>query len=601
MLEIDRLRIKVSKEVMIRLTKTVGTKLRTRSAAIPYVLRAASSKSVDDHGWLHSPHYLHTMATAHHSSSTSQTIQKAAFSSSTAAAPKLDLEATPLTSQTHISLDDDNASSRVPPKKSRKKRHQKKKKIQSSSNNNVASIPKQSSYTTRILFDSIAPHIEFRTLHQLTKQLSQLISRGHHKLDVSDINVMKRTIKRRLDTLFESESKSDDGAVREYSWSIKSHRWVQPLMYQYIMGKHLDASQSKRKPTTSTNNQSLSVNDDPTYPPNQNRKDYQQNLQTMMKARQVSLRCPIFWTEKLMKESGFSYSGTKAQQRDPQRLKYQQEISRLHSLKDEEQLQDDAEHLLQLLIDCLPPPHFDKVMRSLEDYAKLDDNNVTESSRNSWCIDEDDSGGNSISQTTRNESVKGRRIPILGKFLGASSSSHSHLVAVELGQFLYVKLPSQAGDGKGSNEEVERSLEESEVTASDAAHALRKHRKLHSTDKRYQKTKEDFVKKMMELQHDFASWDEKSVKTSGTSEVSNLGIGASDDGGSDADDSSDLQVTEFEKQQQSYNTDTRKIQKEQLAETLAELRRMGLRTEEDIASANVGRGRPRKGEVTQIV
>lgn len=582
---------------MIRLTKTVGTKLRTRSAAKPYVLRAALSKTADDpHGWLNSPLLMHSVALAHHRSSTSQTIQKAAFSSSAAAAPKLDLQATPLTSQTHISLDDDDASPQAAPKKSRKKRHQKKKKNQPSSNSNVASIPKQSSYTTRILFDSIAPHIEFRTLHQLTKQLSLLISRGHHKLDVSDINVMKRTIKRRLDTLFEPESKSD-AAVREYSWSIKSHRWIQPVMYQYIMGKHLDASQSKRKPTTTTNNQSLSANEDPTYPPNQNRKDYQQNLQTMMKARQVALRYPIFWTEKLMKESGYSYSGTKAQQRDPQILKYQQEISRLHSLKDEEQLEDDAEHLLQLLIDCLPPPHFDKVMRSLEDYTKLDDDNVTESSRNSWCIDEDGSEGESFSQSTRNESVKGRRIPILGKVLGASSSSHSHLVAVELGQFLYVKLPFHASDSKDGNDEIERSLEESEVTASEAAHALRKHRKLHSSDKRYQKTKEDFVKKMMELQHDFASWDEKSVKASSISE----GVGASDGGGSDTDDSSDLQVTEFEKQQQSYNADTRKIQKEELAETLAELRRMGLRTEEDSLSANSGRGRPRKGKAIQIV
>ena len=587
---------------MLRVTKTVGAKLRTRSSAITCVLRAASSKSANDHdGWLHSPHLMHTVALSHHHGSlVSQPIQKAAFSSSAAAAvPKLDFQATQLSSQTHISLDDD-ASSQVAPKKSRKKRHQKKKKSQSSDKSHVVSIPKQSSYTTRILFDSIAPHIEFRTLHQLTKQLSNLISRGHHKLDVSDKNVMKRTIKRRLKTLFEPDAKSDVESG-EYSWSIKSHRWIQPVMYQYIMGKHLDATHSKRKPTT-TNNQSLSANEDPTYPPNQNRKNYQQNIQTLMKARQVSLRYPIFWTEKLMKESGYSYSGSKAQQRDPQRLKYQQEISRLHSLKDEEQLQDDAEHLLHLLMDSLPPPHFDKVLKSLEDYTKLDDDNVAESSINSWCIDEDSSEGNSFSKTTRKDAVKGRRIPILGKFLGASSSSHSHLVAVGLGQFLYVKLPSfgkeERDDKEGNNDEIESSLEESEITASEAAHALRKHRKLHSSDKRYQKTKEDFVKKMMELQHDFASWDEKSVTTSSMSESSNSnsGVGASDGGGSDTDDSSDLQVTEFERQQQSYNGDTRKMQKEALAETLAELRRMGLRTEEDSLSANGGRGRPRKGK-----
>ena len=590
---------------MIRLTKAVGTRVRTRGATMPCVLRAASSKLADDYvvnGLLHSPQLMSTVALAHHNSFTSQTIQKAAFSSS--AAPKLDLQATPLSSQTLITLDD--ASSQATPKKSKKKRHHKKKKSQPSSSSNVVSIPKQSSYTTRILFDSIAPHIEFRTLHQLTKQLSLLISRGHHKLDVSDFNVKKRTIKRRLDTLFEPESKSD-AASGEYSWSIKSHRWIQPVMYQYIMGKHLDATQSKRKPTTTASNQSVSPNEDQTYPPNQNRKNYQENLQTMMKARQVSLRHPIFWTEKLMRESGYSYNGKKAkkaQQRDPQRIKYQQEISRLHSLKDEEQLQDDAQHTLQLLMDCLPPPHFDKVMRSLEDYAKLDDDNVTESSNNSWCIDDDGSEEDSSSLSVTNESVNGRRIPILGKFLGASSTSHSHLVAVELGQFLYVKLPSpgkeESNVKEDNNEEVEGSLEETEMTASEAAHALRKHRKLHSSDKRYQKTKEDFVKKMMELQHDFASWDETSVKASSISNVSNSGSGASDSGVSDTDDSSDLKVSEFEKQQQSYNADTRKRQKEELAETLAELRRMGLRTEEDSLSTKVTRGRPQKGRPSKL-
>lgn len=105
---------------------------------------------------------------------------------------------------------------------------------------------------------------------------------------------------------------------------------------------------------------------------------------------------------------------------------------------------------------------------------------------------------------------------------------------------------------------------------------------------------------MMELQHDFASWDETSVKASSISNVSNSGSGASDSGVSDTDDSSDLKVSEFEKQQQSYNADTRKRQKEELAETLAELRRMGLRTEEDSLSTKGTRGRPQKGRPSKL-
>jgi len=66
------------------------------------------------------------------------------------------------------------------------------------------SIPKQSTQAARILFQSIAPHVEFRTLHQLTKQLTKMISRGlHPQLDSFDKVGKKRTLKRRLGMLFE--------------------------------------------------------------------------------------------------------------------------------------------------------------------------------------------------------------------------------------------------------------------------------------------------------------------------------------------------------------------------------------------------------------
>jgi len=99
---------------------------------------------------------------------------------------------------------------------------------------------------------------------------------------------------------------------------------------------------------------------------------------------------------------------------------------------------------------------------------------------------------------------------------------------------------------------------------------------------------------MMELQHQFAAWDDES-EGKVSSATNSSGSGDIDTVDSDADDSADLQVNEFEKEQQKYNTDTRKAQKEELAETLVELRRMGLRTESDSTSIK-GRGRPRKGK-----
>jgi hypothetical protein len=577
---------------MIRLAKISGNKLRrgVRCDAVNLCVHVASSTPSDDvvvnTGRLHSSKVMSTVTlttlTGHISHAPDNILEKSEFSS--APAPKLYDLLSNTSQATH---------------NSRKKHHQKKKKIQPSSSNHVASIPKQSSYTTRVLFDSIAPHIEFRTLHQLIKQLSYIISRGRHKFDVSDVNAKKHTIKSRFGMLFGPESNQCASlSSEEYSWSIKGHKWIEPLIYQYFMGKHLDVTQIRK-----------AADDDKTYPPNQNRRNYKKNLTTLMKARQVCLRHPIFWTEKLMRESGYSFS--KNAQRDHLTLKYQKEISRLHSLQDEELLQDDAEHLMKLLMVCLPPPHFDKVMKSLEHYTKLDDDDVTESSHQSWYID-DENDGNSSSTSARNKSVKGGKIPILGSFLGASSSSHSHLVAVELGRFLYVQLPTPEKDGthkvenrdekeatyKVKNGDIYDSSEDSVMsTSSNTSYALRKHRKLYSSDKRYQKTKEDFVKKMMELQHEFAAWDGKSE---GGSSASNISDSASDDTGtivcSGSDDLTDLQVKEFEKEQQPYNADARKIQKEELAETLAELRRMGSRTEEGDIPTIIGRGRPRKGK-----
>ena len=97
-------------------------------------------------------------------------------------------------------------------------------------------LPMQSTHTTRILWQSIAPHVEFRTLQELNKHLSRIISRGHHAIDILDRDGMDSTLRRRLNMMFGGKGgkapekqknlslSADDLEVNvEYTWSAKGH------------------------------------------------------------------------------------------------------------------------------------------------------------------------------------------------------------------------------------------------------------------------------------------------------------------------------------------------------------------------------------------
>lgn len=517
------------------------------------------------------------------------------------------------------------------PRKSSKK-HKRQKSGGSSKHNNDTgniTIPKQSSHTTRILYQSIAPHVETRTLLQLTKQLTKMISLGHHPhLDTLDRGGKKRTLKRRLDMFFEDGDSSTKQSTKnnaQYSWSVKGHPWIKSIIYQYLMGKLLDYPAW----SIDINNKKVSAKPlpyqtEPSYPPNQNRQQYNRHLKTLLRAQKASILFPIFWTDKSMRDAGYNTLSAK-DIANPEKKQYSQKLHRLHSAKDESQLQLEAEVTLELLVERLPPPHFDKLMAALEGYAKLQGQSSgskeSGGDENSWLIEEENKPLKAIGVSAAD--WKKHRISVLGKFLNTISASHSHLVAVDLARFFYVDVPTPPSVSGGNNatsgsksisvnsadstkkkqtpsEKLEDVFEENVnkeessegVNAQKHAFAIKKHNKLHSADKKYQKTREDFVKKMMQLQHDFVAWKEELAidrSVSGRKEANDLDV--IDNG----DVSADLMVGEFQKEQSVYNADTRQKQQESLAETLVELQKLGLRNGEE-SGLKKRRGRPKKGE-----
>jgi len=462
-------------------------------------------------------------------------------------------------------------------------------------------LPKQSTYTTRILFDTIAPHIELRTLDQLTKSLSRI------DLDDTedDREGKKVALQRTLDVLFQSESTSyeklEDIKKVKYSWGIKGHPWMRSTIKDYCLGKKLD------KPNDYYHEeQSLSENDarkplphekDPTYPPNRNRQLHQQHLKILLEAREVSLRHPIFWSEQTRRASGYSsrydLSSQQKQQlnhRDPKLLKqreYHEKLTKEHSKKRDDELLAEAEDMLEVLTTQLPPPHFNKFMGRLRGFVSTfdDESDISEegetvnsnrsSNSDSWYIDDAGSSSKPLPELPEVRSThadyKKHRIPILGSVLKACSLSHSHLVGYDLAGYFYMEIPKSVRQKQKDDEESSSSRSTDTTSRKPRDYANRQQKDLLSTVKKYYRSRDEFIKKMMTMQHYFASSKNERSDKRKFSDIISL---SKEDLQNEHD--LDLSVNELQKAQSKYSLESRKKQNEELSETLMGMREINL-------------------------
>ncbi|KAL3789445.1 hypothetical protein ACHAW5_009689 [Stephanodiscus triporus] len=403
-----------------------------------------------------------------------------------------------------------------------------------------------------------------------------------------------------------SASASSASSSSEYTWTLRGHPWIRRTVRAYFMGGRLvrpNGPPRRREADdrggflslpAMTNDPLLPHETDPTYPPNRNRRRRrEEHIDVLMDAREVRVRLhPIQWNGRPQAKS----------------IGYEDRVRELHRGKDEDRLRSEAEDVLEVLASSMPSPHFEKLMGRLKRFARLEDGGYTghASSRGpdgeagGWYVEDDgglSSGATPLpellpSRAAANADYKKRGIPALGKFLKECSDSHSHLVAANMASFFYVNV--------GAGEKVVAA--DPDVVGPDGAAAERvdgkKHRRLNTTEKKYDKARDEFVKMMMGLQHEFASWevsDESAVET--TKEGAGIGGGieheCDDD---DYDVSSDLLVSEFLKAQKPYSAESRNEQREEVKETLAELHRVGLRNDEIGAKNKMkGRGRPQIG------
>ncbi len=418
-------------------------------------------------------------------------------------------------------------------------------------------LPKQSSVTSRILFEIVAPHIESRTLTQLTNRLSKI------ELDKPDRAGKEQSLQKMLDFLFEKvENNIDTDAAVKYAPSVKAHPWIKPALFAYFMGKKLDIPNQQCVDTPS-------YREDPTYPPNRNRHQQRKNLNILIEARKMSI---LYNSE------------------------CQSHI----------QLHLEAEEMLEKLSLHLPLSHFYNLMEKLRGFTMLGDK--VRNDHTSWWIDNESNTPpdttESIDAKLNDAGLQKDSIRILCNALTYCSPTHSHLVADAFADYFCLDLqkPQTAKREKKSVAKAVDNIATTDIVPKTETLDVVKHqREILMSEKKYNNRRDKFVKDMMKLQHIFASWGENFVSEcigSGsacqTLTIDNVLIEKDDD---EDGTSSDFSVKEFKKAQEPYSTQTRMEQKEKLKETLDELRRMGLEKDKEGAEKRKGkgRGRPQKG------
>lgn len=431
-----------------------------------------------------------------------------------------------------------------------------------------AQLPKQSSITTRILFQIIAPHVEFRTLTQLMNRLSKI------ELDQRDRAGKVQALEKTLDILFEKEgNKNLDNVTNiKYAPSLKAHPWIQPTIHAYFMGKKLDVP----------NQDGLyhSSRTDPTYPPNRNRQQHQKNLHILMEARKVCLIRPMS-SEK--ESNGFNN----------ERHSYAQQ-------------QLEAEELLMKLCSHLPISHFSNLMEKMKGVTMLNDK-VKQNDPSSWWIDNDRNTSperhTSNDAHTRDHLNHNDNIRTLCNALTNCSPTHSHLVADAFAEYFCLDLSkTQPATTKKRdvNKAIDKVANPDTIIIRDDTVALKHQREILVIEKKYNRKRDKFVKEVMEIQHIFANWGESFAEDIGAHNAyqpSTIETVLLEKDGEENDASSDLSVKEFKKAQEPYSLQTRLEQKEQLKGTLDELRKLALEKEKNGVETKTpkGRGRPQRG------
>ena len=289
------------------------------------------------------------------------------------------------------SLDDKSTSAEAGPPPPRKRRRPRFKSRQ---------LPTITTEAGVEFFEEVAPLLSVKQIKSFTTKLKT-----------------KRAKTSRLTTRIQSMWKASGKNKR-----IVLPQWLRIKFTNFIVGREGDASFSEEYLDH--------------YAPHANRRNWEQNLATLERARDLAVGNPLLWSRKEKKSIHKDYNqrnpassknkgGKKKLTLEDIRADRASHLLKIHQAKSPEKLAEETESIANLLADSLPAGAHDKWMDMLQ--ANVDTCRVSDN-------DDDNDGKDSKANNPR-------RMRLLLPNLYNATKSHVHLVAQEVADYFYVDMP----------------------------------------------------------------------------------------------------------------------------------------------------------------
>jgi len=361
----------------------------------------------------------------------------------------------------------------------------------------------QTRQNAEMLFDALAPHLEYRTLRALSTKLPKFItsfakqysSSNGGPLDQERVftrgggpvqNLILKLDDLLMDITKTSFSTPEEGQKeQQHRYQQNQHEWIKPLLLQFFIGQsfvssstNLSSPSSATSPenntttmdataissSTTTTNGNIRQNEvwnHKTFVPNVNRHNHEQTVSILRAARTKSVQHPMFWSITQRKKERRKSKQQQQQQKQQQQQQHDDDekdddetdryvarsllLSTIHDAKSDTTLESEAEALACILADRLPSSSYDKLMETFASYA-----GVTGNDNDDDCdINKEDGSSSSSSSSTTKESG----IRILYPNLYNAVKFHVHLVAKDVADFFYVDVGDGDGGGQMTNTE----------------------------------------------------------------------------------------------------------------------------------------------------
>lgn len=381
----------------------------------------------------------------------------------------------------------------VPKQKAKRKRMTKTTKKPKKSSNLIPKLTQplqQTKKNAQMLFDYIAPHISHSAILELQDKIQEFEQEMEKEMDMyNQVNATKRGRKKKrneetrkritdhqtiigaIDTYFSKSSEVKTITKRKQSTkknkekidaSLEDFPWIKSLLAQFFAGpvdiqRNVDLNTDDPKLNYEMEKLELSKKEpivqfdeilgmtqlwrDDNFSPNINRQNFQQDVSTLMLAREMCLESPFFWSNNQRRRQKFKrYAWVEETRHNSNDYTALQKD--LHYEKSSDTLRKEAESMVSLLAFRLPPKAYKQIISLFDTYGKA----VSKKIKNHEDVSMEEYCDVDSIHDDKSEVMK-----MLFPNLKGRAGFHVHLIASELAEFFYVEIPNNSDEDELSS------------------------------------------------------------------------------------------------------------------------------------------------------